>query len=637
MKQWYRYILYSVIGLAIILSLWTGWQRYYRESINDNVAVVVDWDQVVELADRQNISEKEVLSQLRSLEQGKGITGVLFKEQLLTDSFLKDIQAFTGIELLQDPMFESYQSEIEPNDTYLLTTKKEEFERIILNLKAKLPKVDSFYHEASGTYVIDTNMLKTNVGMVGLGFPAEGLNLVSDMGLSTSVQLRSWPENNPQDIVEVFSQIKPYNNIQGFLFNDKELPPHRETLAQEIGLLDVPLITVEFFPQQGLSQVASLLDKRVVRLHAISAGEMNKLTPRQAVDRFALSVTDRNARVLFVRFFLKPSSPDWLESNKSYISSLVTRLSSEGFELGQAQTFPPFATSRLVLLLIGLGAVAGGTLLLDVLGYRKWGLAAGVFLAIIWFAMLLSGQVTLGRKLFALGGTIVFPSLAVIVFTKEKSRTILQSIRALVGTSAISFIGAVFLVGLLAEKSFMLKLDQFAGVKAAFLGPPVILFIYFAFLKYEPKEWFPRIKRVLQTNISVKYALLIGVLGLIGFVYVMRSGNQGVFVSAFELKVRAFLDNLLVVRPRTKEFLVGHPLLMLVYYFGYRDDYMLPVVVVAAMGQVSLVNTFAHTWTPVAISLLRTVNGVWLGVLGGIVLILLVRLWYWWEAKYLRD
>jgi len=78
-------------------------------------------------------------------------------------------------------------------------------------------------------------------------------------------------------------------------------------------------------------------------------------------------------------------------------------------------------------------------------------------------------------------------------------------------------------------------------------------------------------------------------------------------------------------------------LLMLVYYFGYRDDYMLPVVVVAAMGQVSLVNTFAHTWTPVAISLLRTVNGVWLGVLGGIVLILLVRLWYWWEAKYLRD
>lgn len=635
MKSWYRYMLYTIIAVAVILALWTGWQRHYRESINKDLAVVVDYDQVVKLAARENLTEREVLSRLRNLD-GQGITGVLFKEQTLTSQGVKDLWVKTGAELLANPTFSAHWRKIKPDYTYILTRDKREFERIRVNLEAKVLGVEVSTQPEAGIYLVGTPLTQGQLKEIGLGFPVKGLDLVANMGLKAMVQVRSWPYATPEGITQFFSLLRPYENINVVLFNDEKLLPFTEVVAGEIRLLGAKLASIEFFPQQGFSRLAAALDKRVVRLHAIGTREMAHMTVSKAVDRFVLAATDRNNRILFVRFFFNPDSSSWLKDNQQYLSMLISELKAKGFNLGEPETFPPFKTSRVMLFIIGLGCIAGGMLLLDITGYRRWGVAAGVFFAVLWAAMLASGYISLGRKLFALGGTIVFPTLAVAGFVREKPRHILASLGVLMLTVLVSMIGAVLMVGLLAEKSFMLRLDQFMGVKAAFLGPPFLIFVIYAFLKYPPEKWLLRVRAVLNRNITVKYAWLVGILGLIGIIYVMRSGNEGIFVSSLELEVRRFLNDLLVVRPRTKEFLIGHPLLMLVFYLGYRD-YLLPVLMLATIGQVSLVNTFAHTWTPLAVSVLRTFNGLWLGVFGGIVLILLVKAWYWWEAKYLRD
>ncbi len=58
---------------------------------------------------------------------------------------------------------------------------------------------------------------------------------------------------------------------------------------------------------------------------------------------------------------------------------------------------------------------------------------------------------------------------------------------------------------------------------------------------------------------------MVGIVALVALaLFVARSGNDpGVGVSATELKVRSLLDKYLLVRPRTKEFLLGHPALLL--------------------------------------------------------------------------
>ncbi len=103
-------------------------------------------------------------------------------------------------------------------------------------------------------------------------------------------------------------------------------------------------------------------------------------------------------------------------------------------------------------------------------------------------------------------------------------------------------------------------------------------------------------------------------------VFLLRSGNDGMSVTGLELAIRTKLDAWLVVRPRTKEFLLGHPALFLALYYGYKDKF-LPLWVLGAVGQVSIVNTFSHIHTPVLVSLLRTVNGVWLGLAIGLLVL----------------
>src|SRR5205807_5287705 len=90
--------------------------------------------------------------------------------------------------------------------------------------------------------------------------------------------------------------------------------------------------------------------------------------------------------------------------------------------------------------------------------------------------------------------------------------------------------------------------------------------------------------------------LLLCIVALVGFALVVaRTGNEpGVGVSGVELKFRSLLDQFLPVRPRTKEFLIGHPAFVLgvaLWIRGHRS-WGLPLFVVGVLGQVSILNTF---------------------------------------------
>jgi len=104
-------------------------------------------------------------------------------------------------------------------------------------------------------------------------------------------------------------------------------------------------------------------------------------------------------------------------------------------------------------------------------------------------------------------------------------------------------------------------------------------------------------------------------------IYVGRSGDQPWLpVSDLEVAARDWLDRTFHAQPRVKEFLIGYPALAIGSYLAWAGRRAwLPVWAAAGgMGLVSIVNSFEHVRTPLALTLVRTLNGAWLGLLVGL-------------------
>jgi hypothetical protein len=188
--------------------------------------------------------------------------------------------------------------------------------------------------------------------------------------------------------------------------------------------------------------------------------------------------------------------------------------------------------------------------------------------------------------------------------------------------TVFSFIGAMISSALLVEPSFMLKLNSFTGVKVAHVVPILLVIII---LLAREEDWSGIIAGTAKSSIRV-WQLIVGLVLLAALaIYVIRTGNDNLnIVSGLEIQVRKFLDSVLGVRPRTKELLIGHPMMMILIYFGYQYK-MIPILAVGIIGQISIINTYSHIHTPVMISLLRTAHGLWIGILIGVLVILILE------------
>jgi len=182
--------------------------------------------------------------------------------------------------------------------------------------------------------------------------------------------------------------------------------------------------------------------------------------------------------------------------------------------------------------------------------------------------------------------------------------------------------GAAFIVGLLADRLFMLGAQQFLGIKIAFIVPIMFVAFYCTFLdqdrimslKDKLVEWLNSPITVLGVVISL---FLLG----IAAIYLLRSGNFAMGTMEMEKMARSFLENILIVRPRTKEFLIGYPLLFLgaLYYLTGGKKWLWPFLIIGIVAPISTINTFCHVHTPLLVSILRAVYGVVLGIAFGAV------------------
>jgi hypothetical protein len=203
--------------------------------------------------------------------------------------------------------------------------------------------------------------------------------------------------------------------------------------------------------------------------------------------------------------------------------------------------------------------------------------------------------------------------------------------------SGITALGIAAIIGLLADRVFLIKVDVFMGIKGAQLVPVLIAAIVYGFALHvaDERTWHTaleeagaRARRIASQPLLI-WQIVVGIVALVALLLlVTRSGNDSaVGVSPIELKFRSLLDRLLYARPRFKEFLIGHPAMVLALALSARNQgrvWVLPLFLLGAIGQVSLLNTFCHLHTPILASLARALLGLLIGVIIGVVLYILV-------------
>jgi hypothetical protein len=442
---------------------------------------------------------------------------------------------------------------------------------------------------------------------------------------------------------------------------------------------------VEFGKQKGDETLSSALRGDYVRVHSIQTAEMATLSPEEIIDRFVKAARERNIRFCYVRL-LTLAGNDPVGDNVEFLKKIALGMehgsvwTGGDLSFGSAKRYAEPGVSKLLFALIALGVAAGTVGMVGAFCPLPGRLDALLLVALSLVCVVLAvagGE--FGRKLVALLAGIAFPAWACLkTFPRKGPRPpdpllpgtgeggesgqkplprpfvgeggvgegeglhrgacVRAAVCGIALASAITALGIIHVIGLLASRSFMLRADQFLGIKAQHAIPLLIVAVAaLAGGVALPDETWRRYRARATENLRAaldepaRYgALILGLAALAALALIVaRTGNDaGVGVSGFELKARAVLDRVLPVRPRTKEFLVGHPafLLGLAWWWRGRRRLAIPCFVVGSLGQVSLLNTFCHIHTPLVISLWRGALGLIIGTLLGILLFYLLEL-----------
>lgn len=634
----------TILILCIVIGLLAGIgsfvKRYVAEAHNRRVEVVIDYADAQALANTTSQAMDDVLTQLRR----SGVTTVAITEDTLSTL------ASNGF--IRPPTRDG--------NTTLLTFAPA-FTRQMDRVQQMLA------HKAPGLSVAPAGPNTLRVGApwpqfsgLPIGLDDDAVRTVRRNHLLVTPRLLNFTGVTPGNIDWELAQVANQCNgaLGPLIFSGAAVLGNRSQIDATRDALKADGLTygtVEFSKTFGDEDLTRQAADRTVRVHSIGNDEMGTMEEPTAIERFVRAAKERNIRVCYVRLFLnglttEPDAQNVVDANARFIEKIVKGLEEARLTTGGAHPYTDDPTpSRPLRIVMAIGVVAGGLLLVRLFtgldGKWFWAfLSIGLLLGI---GLAWPGTSAKGREILALLAGCTFPTLGLCFYPLPATRpdaTVLQAVgrafAAYARMTLATLAGIVLVVGLLSGRLFLLKVDEFLGVKAI-LGAPVLLTAAFYGLGLAAQgslvPWYARRARVMETLRTVfSQPLLIGqvVLGVIALgmlvLLMLRSGNDpGVGVSQTELHVRALLDKYLGVRPRTKEFLLGHPALFFALAAaasGRFGRWTLPLLVIGSIGQASLLDTFCHLHMPLYISLWRGFLG-WVlgGLIGALVFVLAAR------------
>ncbi|MBC8078715.1 MAG: hypothetical protein H7X86_00080 [Gorillibacterium sp.] len=670
-------VLWAFVIIGLIASLPLGLARVKTERSNKKVEFVMDYRDLLEISSYKNDPQGYVNDQLTAMQKA-GIRSAAVYETTLNELQLarrldiytqKDISLLTGTTL---PLNRA--------STYVLFTDEAARAKLQPNLEYwfKTYNIPTEAWEVKGRYGLVIGAAPDEVSLKPLGPDPMALEAMKAKGLLVVARISNRHQPYVEEQMDRILSEYSASNVHNLIVEGNYVPGYGEGtnnhIADFAALMDkhgLALAAVEMIrTPAGLGTLASKLNYNVLRTHSFTEADADKLsaalTPRlqkvrirELSDRLVLAVKDRNIRMVFLnaRPYRNVDTAAVADPLLSIYQSMqgpdgvMDRIHQAGYLTGEGpsgkfafydsvirDTLKPFvALGCLAMIVLMLSAfMPGWSLLLFALGILG---SAGLY-------VLSPGML---NKTLALGTGISSASVAMFMAIQRlrrlKTNTTLPAVGVVanlfIRATAVSLMGALLIVGLLNHVSFNLLLDQFIGVKALGILPVLIVGLYLLFFSegLGTEEKFRKAKKLLASPITVLWIVSGALLVIVLTYYLSRTGNEGQ-VSGLEMRFRTILEDVLKVRPRTKEFLFGHPLFILGAYLTvrYRRFSALWIMLLGVIGQVGMVGTFTHLHTPVYISAIRVGYGLLFGAAFGFILIfvwnLFARGWRRWAEPF---
>lgn len=576
-------ILLSV--LVLVVSIPFALERVAREGENRTVLLILDWDDVEWFARTKGVDPFDLAEELK--REGYTVFGV--SEWSL--KALRDRGIFVPVPSPPDaPQYLQYFSA--PSEAVRATVTER------LRLLGK--RVEIFGE------ILGVSLLPEEEEKIGLGWDRNVIETLKRRGFSVILRPYNYLDISPEVLKALLAE-DVWEEAQGFIASGDSIlgygnPQSLRVLASFLKEKQKFFGYVEFVGQKGEDTLARLVPEWTLRVHSIPPDELKNYTPSSARDRFLRALKERSVRVLYIRLFTEPSFAGW-EKNLAYLRDLRRDVEREGFVLGYPTL--PFASFSPPRWLVALFAATSGFFLFSVVNafFPRVPVWVGFLGGVLAF-----GDLLWGIKITGLWAGIAVPTLAVFLLIESfEEKKVLSGIAL---AFLLSFAGAFTVAQGMYHWLFVLRIEQYFGVKVT-LVLPLFLVLLYLFRRCLLGE---SIAGVLLGYLRRFEVLVLLFLGVAFALYLMRSGNFPLLgAGELESRMRVFLERALFARPRTKEFLIGYPALWLLASLRkkpLRPVYRVVLWLGVTVGFVTFFNSFCHLHTPLAFILLRFVNAL---------------------------
>ncbi|HTU69794.1 MAG TPA: DUF5693 family protein [Candidatus Baltobacteraceae bacterium] len=651
-----------ILLVALIASAAVAVFRLSAESKARRVELAMDYTDFVQLARSYNYNPAGFLIALRRA----GLTSLALTEEL-GSNVGTDGRAYatTGAALmnqaelspLSDPLLESLvrSRRIARNAIYLIISDPSTYARFRAQLALHYERKSIRVLRDAKPWIIELRSQIDYFNANALGIPSDQIALAKHLGLLvvprfqnderyTKTQMSTAVDDvlaaDPHVSTVMFFGLR--NQVFGFPDHlDDAIAVFREHGPKSAHPFNFG--TIETYDnsqiQKGNETLAKGIEGQTVRVQAIAKTDLDKITLDDVVGRYVLGVRERNIRVVYLRPWPHQDGNLTIEAtNVEMVKEIADQLKAHGFKLGRATPIPLYHGDNRVL--VGVAALAVPSMFVLLLGAFGWyrrrlAVSAYALTVLLYLAGIVAHHDLFARSMIALAGALLFATAAFLTFAKACTeepapRLSDQLVRSLGWTllvTGVTLLGALVVVGVMSSPLAMEEIERFRGIRLVLALPPLIALVLYLFDR-RFNSGVERPSQVFDAPIRV-YQLFIGLVIVgAGVLLLMRSGNDSdIAPSHFELLLRHDLTDVLSVRPRFKEFLVGFPFMMLMPALtsAHRRiaGWLLALGIGVGIGDV--IDTFSHLHTPLTISLTRTVIGLVVGAIIGTLAIWIYR------------
>lgn len=615
---------------------------------NDTYQIALGFSSINNI--REDIDRNKLYNELKNI----GINTIAFGNQSISELLeFRDIKYFTVEEYLQkeskiiglDKLIDKYT----PEDTFIVMLSKNDFLENEIGLIKEYFKNYQIIEEDEDIYIyVDepavieykdekiVNELLTKKFFINEKYIKE----VYEKGFKLALRIENVEGNELQNYI--YNEIKYLNEkyeVDKVQFGKEVIgmPSNVDKFVELFKEENICAISTEFDTKSGLSKFSNNGQSLLIRGHQIDVNALN-LSDSEFASRVSRAVKERNMRYILLSNFIDYRSNSQIKNSLNDVIQDI-KLSKDylkNYNLGYAKPFDDMDIYNKEEIFTALSIASLFSMLLLSLFDKNYVMSLVLFITcFIGFGFVSKLEINILTKIYALLTAVIGAFSAIVI---PKNSNIKSFTTKFLMSCFIALSSGILVSSIMYGTDYMLKLSEFSGIKVLYILPPLLTGIWvlidskmlnsFNIKKINKNDVLRFIKSIKISHIVLVGLILIGV-----FIYIKRSGNSG-SISDVELAFRNTLEEILYVRPRTKEFLLGYPAILIAFYMYKKNIKYAPfMLILGSIGTMSTVNTFTHLHTPVFYSILRSIYGFLFGaIIGFLVIFVISKL----EKTYLR-